>query len=276
MRVARVFALPACVVVVVATVVACVASGPAAGGCDRAPTPVAHRGGTELYTENTLGAFRSAGEAGVAEWELDIRFDVRGTPVLLHDPTVDRVSPATGPISELDATTQRIPTDDGQYIPTYVEVLETAKAFGAHVLSELKVAPTNAQWTSVLAAVDDTVGRENVTLMSFNGNVVLKAREKAPGVSTGLVHEAGYLSVEQVRRYGDSFIKTQVAYSRYRAEEWHAGGIRQYAWTVDRAADWSRLDALPIDAMITNRPRAYLDWFGQGCPQPAMQEAMYS
>src|SRR4051812_49052549 len=83
--------------------------------CAPAAAPVAHRGGTEKSMENTVGAFRAAGAAGITRWELDVRFDQRDTPVVLHDETVDRVSPSTGPVSRLDTTRGRVRTDDGQH-----------------------------------------------------------------------------------------------------------------------------------------------------------------
>jgi glycerophosphoryl diester phosphodiesterase len=134
--------------------------------------------------------FRSAGGAGIMTWELDVHFDVNGTPVVLHDDTVDRVSPSTGPIAELDASEHGIPTDDGQYIPTLREVYELAQRYGAHVLSEIKVMPTEAEW---------------------------------------------------------------------------AAAIKVYAWTVDNEADWQKLSAWPVDAIITNKPIAYRQWAQAGC-----------
>lgn len=220
----------------------------------------------EFHTENTIRAFRSAGDAGVTEWELDVRFDRLGTPVVLHDAKVDRVSPATGAIASLDATTRQIPINDGQYIPRLHEVLQQARAFGTHVLVELKVRPTAAQWEAVVEAIDETVGRAGVTVISFDRETVLEAREKVLGAQTGLIHQAGYLSSEQILAYGGSYIKQYQAYSESRASEWSAAGIRLYAWTVNDQKDWSRLITLPIDVMVTDRPTAYLAWVGNGCP----------
>jgi glycerophosphoryl diester phosphodiesterase len=58
----------------------------AAQFCGAVPAPVAHRGGTERAAENTLDAFKAAGDAGVTYWELDVHFDKNGTAVVLHDP----------------------------------------------------------------------------------------------------------------------------------------------------------------------------------------------
>lgn len=233
--------------------------------CAPAPMPVAHRGGIEKAMENTLNAFRAAGKAGITRWELDVQFDVRGTPVVLHDETVDRVSPRSGPVKTLDAGNRGIPTDDGQYVPTLREVYDEAKTYGAHVLTEFKVMPTDAQWTAVAASVDATIGRSQVTLMSFDGAIVKEARKRIPGTATALVHVAPDLSADQVKVYGDSFVEFGKSISADLARQWHAEGIHVYAWTVDQPADWARLRSLPVDAVITNKPMAYRTWLAGHC-----------
>lgn len=231
------------------------------------PDAVAHRGGTERAMENTLGAFRAAGAAGVRTWEIDVRFDVHGTPVVLHDATVDRVSPVSGPISELDAGDGGIATDDGQYVPTLRAVYELAGLYQAQVLTELKVMPTAEQWTAVAAQIDATIGRPAVTLMSFEKPIVLAAARQIPGTHSALIHQAGYLSPEQIQQYGDAFNKSATSISESRAEQWHAAGIRLYAWTVDNQSDWERLSAWPIDGIITDRPIEYEQWATGRCPR---------
>lgn len=231
------------------------------------PDAVAHRGGTERAMENTLGAFRATGAAGVRTWEIDVRFDVHGTPVVLHDATVDRVSPVSGPISELDAGDGGIATDDGQYIPTLRAVYELAGLYQAQVLTELKVMPTAEQWTAVAAQIDATIGRPAVTLMSFEKPIVLAAARQIPGTHSALIHQAGYLSPEQIQQYGDAFNKSATSISESRAEQWHAAGIRLYAWTVDKQSDWERLSAWPIDGIITDRPIEYEQRATGRCPR---------
>lgn len=237
----------------------------APASCAPVPAVVAHRGGTEQAVENTLGAFRAAGEAGVTTWELDVRFDATGTPVVLHDATVDRVSPRSGRITDLDAGDRGIPTDDGQHVPSLREAYAEATAHDAFVLTELKVLPTEAQWRVLADEIDRSVGRDSVLIMSFERDAVLAAREHVPGAATGLLHNAGYLHPEQIRPYGDAFLKAYGTLSPYRAGEWRAAGLRLFAWTVNAQADWERMAALPVDDVITDRPIAYRAWAGQQC-----------
>jgi glycerophosphoryl diester phosphodiesterase len=227
--------------------------------------PVAHRGGTEKAMENTVEAFRSAGAAGITRWELDVHFDVHGTPVVLHDDTVDRVSPLSGPVSRLDATDGRIPTDGGGHVPTLREVYAEAVRYHAFVLTEVKVMPTAAEWRRVLADIDRSVGRKSVLLMSFGEDIVLAARKQAPDIGTGLLQKGGDPSAPEIERYGGSLLKSSKAITKKRARGWAEGGLTLYAWTVDSEAEWAHLDSWPVFGVITNRPIAYRAWAAAHC-----------
>ncbi|MFQ5603265.1 MAG: glycerophosphodiester phosphodiesterase [bacterium] len=90
----------------------------------------AHRGFTERAVENTLSAFQAALELGVDGIELDVRTCKTGEVVVIHDPTVTRLTNGRGfvkskTLSELKAL--RIKGVDGEFdeqIPTLAEVLD--------------------------------------------------------------------------------------------------------------------------------------------------------
>jgi glycerophosphoryl diester phosphodiesterase len=233
--------------------------------CLPAPPVIAHRGGTESHLENTLDAFRSSGQAGVRTWETDVHFDLRGTPVILHDGTVDRVSPRSGRIDRLDATTHRIPTDDGQFIPTLHEVLSLAARFGAHVLVELKTQPTPRQWTAVRADIDQTVGPSGVTLMSFDATVVRQAHRRFPDIVTGLLGQGPPAPASAVLASASVYLREHSALATRQVRQWHSAGLQVYAWTVDDPTAWARLADMPVDAVITDRPIAYAAWRNRHC-----------
>lgn len=67
------------------------------------PRVVAHRGAAAEAPENTLEAFDLALELGADALELDVRLARDGTPVVIHDETLDRTTSATGPVRERDA-----------------------------------------------------------------------------------------------------------------------------------------------------------------------------
>src|SRR5215510_2479468 len=66
---------------------------------------IAHRGGSKLRPENTLAAFDHALSLGVDGLECDVHLSSDGEPVVIHDPTLDRTTDATGPVSAQTAKT---------------------------------------------------------------------------------------------------------------------------------------------------------------------------
>jgi glycerophosphoryl diester phosphodiesterase len=65
------------------------------------PLLIAHRGGSGLAPENTLLAFRRALDWWRADvLELDVQPSRDGEAVVIHDPTLDRTTDGSGPVSE--------------------------------------------------------------------------------------------------------------------------------------------------------------------------------
>ena len=101
-------------------------------------TPVeiaAHRGGYDLFPENTCAAFRAC--EGIADRiEFDVRMTADGALVLLHDETVNRTAIGFGEITNVaDLTLEQLKTLDvgtkfsplfaGERIPTLAEALRS-------------------------------------------------------------------------------------------------------------------------------------------------------
>jgi len=104
---------------------------------DRRPI-VGHRGNAAHAPENTMESFRQALAAGAECIEFDVRQSADGVPVIIHDPTLDRTTDASGTVATLPA--DRIRTADagarftldgrtfpyrgrGFQVPTFEEVL---------------------------------------------------------------------------------------------------------------------------------------------------------
>lgn len=248
-----------------------VAAVPPITTCGALPAVIAHRGGDELWTENTLNAFASARTlAGAVIWETDVRFDDQDVPVILHDPTVDRTTPATGNIADLQASgSVRIPTDDGQQIPTEWELLNLALADGpgVRVLLELKVMPANdAQWHAFFQRMDITIGRAAVTVTSFDTAVLDAVRSHDPTISTAWIDQWYDPGVPAILAQGNTYMKYGPAFTKDRYTAWHAAGIQLFAWTIDAPIDWPRLVNYPVDGIITDKPLAYTAWLTLRCP----------
>ena len=130
------------------------------------PVAFAHRGGAGLFPENTLFAFEGALELGATALELDVRATRDGELVVLHDPTVDRTTNGTGPVSSF--TLEQLKRLDAGYrfevrgefpfrgrevrIPTFDELARTfeAVAYGGEAAQPPDVATARREWPHVL------------------------------------------------------------------------------------------------------------------------------
>ena len=62
---------------------------------------IAHRGGSKIRPENTFAAFDHAVALGADAIECDVHLSRDGEVVVIHDPTLDRTTDATGPVSAM-------------------------------------------------------------------------------------------------------------------------------------------------------------------------------
>ena len=115
------------------------------------PLICCHRGANAIAPENTLAAAAAAYGQGVDIVEIDVRTTADGTPVLMHDDTVDRTTDASGPLSSfgdagvasLDAGGWFDPWYRGETVPTLAAFLDAVPK-GKRVYVELKRADVPA------------------------------------------------------------------------------------------------------------------------------------
>lgn len=89
---------------------------------------IVHRGLTTASPENSLGAIEAAIAAGFEAIEVDVRASADGVPFLLHDPTLDRTTNASGRLRGM--TTDRASLarlSDGSPLPRLEEALDLAR-----------------------------------------------------------------------------------------------------------------------------------------------------
>ena len=112
---------------------------------------IGHRGTAACAPENTREGIALALARGADAVEFDVRLSADGEVVLMHDPTVDRTTDGTGPVSqktmaelrELDASAQFVPASpnaepigSAHRVPALSAILE--EFAGARMLIEIK------------------------------------------------------------------------------------------------------------------------------------------
>lgn len=165
------------------------------------PRVIAHRGYRELYPENTLPALEAAIRGGADGVELDVQFCRDGTPIVVHDPDLKRVSGEAASVADLE------PAELGRYsaheperlgqrfrgtpIPTLREVAERLAGQGeALVFVEVKVETLPAhdlprRVKNVLEACAPL--GERAVIISFDDRILREARSLRQKVPVGWV-----------------------------------------------------------------------------------------
>ena len=219
----------------------------------------AHRGGSALAPENTIAAFDNGIRLGADGLELDVHLSRDAVVVVHHDPTLDRTTSLTGPIST------RTARELGAVgVPTLSDVLSGFR--DARVIVEMKVNAVELA-RGTIRAVCDAGAEDRVCLGSFGLRVLRAARALEPAVATSAAREEVRWAL--YRSWCGLGPSRRVAYGGYQVPEWsgrtqvvsrrfvdlaHRAGLQVQVWTVDREADARRLLALGVDALITDRP----------------------
>ena len=222
----------------------------------------AHRGGGLEARENSLSGLRSAYESGTVHvLDLDTRELADGTIVLMHDETVDRVTSATGLVSDYTVEGWKgLTLDIGSWLPwqlpaesppTLEEVLD--ELGGATVLT---VEAKDAESVDRIAAM---VRRRSLEASVFvNTNEPQVARYiSSLGLQSHLWRSAAQMRDEDPRALPDVDLidldirADDAAFRRYV----DAGFRRVWAHTLVTRAERDRALALGATGIITDNPR---------------------
>lgn len=149
-----------------------------------------HRGARNLWPENSLSGFRNALNLGVDAIEFDVHLTDAGELVVIHDPTLDRTTDASGPVRLLtpEARAGRLLKGTDEAIPTLSEVLAVlAPASGLDLHVEIKLGETGSPYPGIVPRVADELRRFRVEdrthLTSFDTSVLEECRRHAPEVA---------------------------------------------------------------------------------------------
>ena len=223
---------------------------------------IAHRGASARAPENTLAAFDLALEMGAKHIELDIRTTRDGRVAVLHDPTLDRTTNGSGPVSEtdwadvrkLDAGAWFGPEFAGQRVPSLDEALQRCQG-KARLHIELKDgAPDMAAKTLDLIESRGMAGQ--VALISFRKEWLAKVRALAPDIQTGyLVREADDEAVAWAKANGvGSICPKEESLTPELVPILHEQGLGARFWSVRDEAAMRRVIESGADGMTVNFP----------------------
>ncbi len=214
------------------------------------PLVIAHRGASGHEVENSLAAFRAAGELGADAVELDIHSTADGALVVHHGETIEERHIAHCTLEEL----RRHPLPNGEPIPVLQEALPVIVP---RMIAFVELKSVAAQYEeSVFEVIERCASPEKVALHSFDHRVIHRMGERRPHIRRGVIlasypmhpirclEDADASILWQERRFADEALVASL----------HAAGMRLFVWTVNDPTEIGRMARLGVDGICSDYP----------------------
>lgn len=208
---------------------------------------IGHRGCPEHQPENTIAAVRTAA-AHVDMVEVDVQRCKSGEIVVFHDDTLDRLTTASGPISEFtyDELSTLTVGDSDERIPTLREMIECLPS-GTGLNVELKHAGMGPDVASLLGDFD-----EPLIVSSFEADALSAFRDE-PIPTAYLFTYSFRAAIRRATELGCEYLHPYHRFTSERAiRRAHARGLRVNAWTVPSTSSVAKLREAGIDGVIVD------------------------
>ena len=223
------------------------------------PRIVAHRGGGSLAPENTLGAIRLGASMGFKGVEFDVMLAGDGTPVVIHDETVDRTTNGRGAVSGMTyPELSSFKTQNEEKIPRYEEVVALCRELWLWANVEIKPAKGRERVTGDAVARmtrDLWKGAPLAPLLSsFSIEALEAAQAAAPELRRGGLCDQvpdGWRAI--MKRLGCSALHCNYkALNGKLAADIHEAGYAILLWTVNDPSEARRLLAIGANCLVTD------------------------
>ncbi|WP_072343948.1 glycerophosphoryl diester phosphodiesterase [Actinomyces urinae] len=231
-------------------------------------TIFAHRGASAIAPENTMAAFKKAVEAGATWIETDVDVLKDGTPILIHDSSLDRTTNRSGSyydltvsdLDDIDAGSWFSPEYAGERIPTLAELVAFMNETGLNANIEIKSNEAGAQMSlqlvdAILKELEALDGPQ-VIISSFN-HVLLKIfKDKAPQHSVGALFVAENLWDDWksiLELVGADYIHPDDStLTRAQVQAFREAGYGVNVWTVNSPARANELFNWGVTGVFTD------------------------
>lgn len=133
------------------------------------PKIVGHRGARNLWPENSLTGFRRLCEMGVESVEFDVHQSKDGELFVIHDPTLDRTTTATGVVGALTASelAEVRLRDLDECVPRLDAVLDILEPAGLELWIEMKTDFYGAPYPGIAQRLVDVLRRRRLGGRAF-------------------------------------------------------------------------------------------------------------
>ncbi len=241
---------------------------------------VAHRGGSLLAPENTLGALRQALTLAIDAIELDVQMTSDGHAIVFHDNTIDRLTEGTGNILDLNLSDLRSLNaathfaggwPQREMIPTLREVLALL-----HGRKEVYIEVKNSERDDVYGRyprIVETILKEvraasmhqQVLLISFDWEILADIKSLAPELSLGMIVGDEWWASQPPELVLTRLLERAMAlqcewlnmdYHLFTPEIMdvlHEQGLKLGLWTVNTLEGLRHFAAAGVDSLTTDR-----------------------
>ena len=214
------------------------------------PLIIAHRGAAGYEVENSLAAFRAAGDLGADAVELDIHSTADGALVVHHGETIGEHHIAHCTLGEV----RDHPLPNGEPIPTLPEALAVILP---KMIAYVEIKFVARAWDDRLfETIEKSGAPERIALHAFDHRIIRRMGEKRPFIRRGVL-SASY-PVYPVRSLEDADASILWQHHHHVDDalvaQLHAAGKLLYVWTVNDPAEVRSLLALGVDGICTDYP----------------------
>lgn len=226
------------------------------------PLAIAHRGGSLEHEENTLPAFAHAAVLGYSHVETDVHLTRDGEVVIHHDPTLWRMMRDPRAIADLSYGQLRsVQTPGGATAPRLADLLESHPDLFVTIeaKSDTVVAP-------LIALIQRMGALHRVSIGSFHTARTAQARAALGEALCWSPARRGVLGLWlrswrmpvplgpfPVVQVPQQFRGIPLVTPRF-VRAAHQRGIQVQVWTVNDAAEMTRLLDMGVDGLMTDRP----------------------
>lgn len=217
---------------------------------------VAHRGYPLRYPENTMSSYKAAFDLGFTHLELDVHLSKDGVPVLMHDPTIDRMTDGQGWVKDYTLEElRRFRVGKDETIPTLEEALLFAK-------DKMTVNVELKQYGDLYPGLEETVLEilkktdmlDQVYISSFDHYSIVKMRKLSDEVELGLIQWGATPAVvpfmEEIRaRYLS--LRTEYLTDEY-VKLCERSGIQPMVWPVNLKWQFDKAARYPSVLCVTD------------------------
>ncbi|EKD54758.1 MAG: Glycerophosphoryl diester esterase [uncultured bacterium] len=231
---------------------------------------IAHRGASALAPENTLSAFQKAKEMGAKWVEFDVMLAACGTPIVIHDETLERTTNGSGRVDDysyhdlqkLDAGSWFDAHFAGERIPTLIEVVDLLNKQQLFANIEIKPIAGKEEETvvKVLEIIEQCWQKNKFPplISSFSRPVLYSVRKHSQTALLGFLLNQWYSDWEAVCDELQCLTVhvNQRILTLEKSELIKKTGRLLLSYTIDNEKSARQLFSLGVDAIFSNCPDA--------------------